>query len=62
MIRDKVLMIHYCKRPYVMLAYEMFGIIKDFLDKIITNTWMGDYSKLVLLGGIIINCEGNDTD
>ena len=40
------------------LAYVMFTILKDYVEKIISHGWMGPNSKLALIGGIMINCDG----
>ena len=44
------------------LAYEMYSIMKDYIEKIINNDWMGPNSKLAIIGGIMLNCDGDGTD
>lgn len=44
----------------VKLAYEMYIIIKNFFKEILHDKWMGPNSKLAILGGIMINCDGED--
>ena len=46
----------------VRLVYEMYLIIQNFLENILTYSWMGSNSKLALIGGIMINCEGENSD
>ena len=40
------------------LAYQMFEIARDFMDKIVHLKFGSAYSNLVLLGGIQINMPG----
>ena len=40
------------------LAYQMFEIARDFMDKIVHLKFDSTYSNLVLLGGIQINMPG----
>ena len=42
------------------LAYEMYLLVKSFVKEILNNKWMGPNSKLGILGGIMINCDGED--
>lgn len=44
------------------LAYQMYEISKKFIDDIVHLNWQGPNSKLAILGGIMINCEGDKTD
>ena len=45
------------------LAYKMFEIIEDYLEKIIDMDWCHcNHSKLAILGGIMLNCEESGTD
>ena len=44
------------------LAYKMYEILDKYLNDIITDNWMGPNSKLAVIGGIMINCEGPKTD
>jgi len=48
--------------PMTKLPYELYRISLNSLDQIISYDWMGDNSKIALLGGIIINCEGDGND
>ena len=40
------------------LAYKMYDVIEDYLEKILDLKFAGPNSKLALLGGIMINCDG----
>lgn len=44
------------------LAFETYGIAERFLEQIIGLEWMGENSKFVLLGGIMINVDGLASD
>ena len=44
------------------LAYQMYELQRQFLEDIINLDWMGTNSKLALIGGIMINCDGEKTD
>lgn len=44
------------------LVYKMKDIIQEFLTQIIDYKWQGENSKLALIGGIMLNCEGDGTD
>ena len=44
------------------LAYKMYDIAMDFLERIIHLNWMGNGSKLVIVGGIMINCDEEGSD
>lgn len=44
------------------LVFKMYEILYQFLDEILHLNWQGPNSKLVLLGGIMINCDGDGTD
>jgi hypothetical protein len=44
------------------LAYEMFEIVHEFLENILHYDWQGKNSKIALIGGIMINCDDDDTD
>ena len=50
------------KNEIVALSYKMKDIIQEYLDNIIDLKWQGPNSKLALIGGIMINCEGDGTD
>ena len=45
-----------------MLATKTYEIAKQFLLDIINDSWMGPNSKLVILGGIMINVDGKGQD
>jgi len=45
-----------------MLASKTFEIAKKFLEDIVETSWMGENSKLVILGGIMINVDGPGQD
>jgi len=40
----------------------MKDIIEAYLAEIVDLKWQGSNSKLALIGGIMINCEGDGTD
>ena len=40
----------------------MYEIIEKFLNDIINDNWMSLKSKLCIIGGIMINCEGLGND
>jgi hypothetical protein len=40
----------------------MYDIILQYIEDIIHLNWQTENSKLALIGGIMINCEGNKTD
>jgi hypothetical protein len=40
----------------------MYDIILKYIEDIINLNWQTENSKLALIGGIMINCEGNKTD
>jgi hypothetical protein len=44
------------------LCYKMYDIIYNFLNQIIDLNWQTENSKLAIIGGIMINCEGEKTD
>jgi len=44
------------------LAYKMYDIIESYLEEIINLGFCGPNSKLALIGGIMINCDGNKSD
>jgi hypothetical protein len=44
------------------IVYKMYELIKEYLEDIFNYNWMGEDSKLALLGGIMINCDGEGTD
>jgi len=46
----------------VALVYKMFKIQEEFLESILSDKWMSDKSTLALVGGIMINCDGEGTD
>ena len=44
------------------LAYKMYDIVEKYLEDIVNLNFCGPNSKLALIGGIMINCDGNRTD
>ena len=40
----------------------MVDIIREYFEKIIDYDWMYGQSKLAIIGGIMINCDGEGTD
>ena len=40
----------------------MYDIVKEYMEKVLSYNWMGPDSKLALIGGIMINCDGDGTD
>jgi len=54
--------INVSKDQMVKLAYEMYEVVKDFLEGIIHMNWQGPNSKLAIIGGLMINCDGDGTD
>jgi hypothetical protein len=40
----------------------MYNIISEFLEKIVNLDFAGKNSKLAIVGGIMLNCEGIGTD
>ena len=44
------------------LVLTMFDILRQFLDDVVNMNFGGPNSQLVLLGGIMINCDGEGTD
>lgn len=46
----------------VALVYTMYNIISEFLEKIVNLDFAGKNSKLAIVGGIMLNCEGIGTD
>jgi len=50
------------KDENVTLAYTMYDISGRFIDEIANMNFGGPSSKLAVIGGIMINCEGKGTD
>ena len=46
----------------VTLVYKMYEMIEAFLEEILHLDWQGPNSKLAIIGGIMLNCEGDGTD
>ena len=46
----------------VVLAYKMYDIIEKYIEDISDLKFCGPNSKLALIGGIMINCDGKKTD
>ena len=40
------------------MARETYGIVEEYGEAIVDKNWMGEDSKLIFLGGIMINTEG----
>ena len=62
LLRDHIDEISKNKDIQVGIVYKMYEIIKDYLEDILNYKWMGPDSKLALIGGIMINCDGEGTD
>ena len=54
--------IRHAEDEQVALAYKMYNIIEKYLEDIIHYKWMSPKSKLAIIGGVIINCDGPGTD
>ena len=50
------------KNEMAALAYHMYEIQFQFLESILNTNWMFPKSKLALIGGIQINCDGEEND
>ena len=46
----------------VSLVYKVFQLIQEFLEGIYNTNWMTSKSKLAIIGGIVINMEGEGSD
>lgn len=46
----------------VALVYQMYEVLSQFLENILHTDWMTDKGSLALVGGIMINCDGEGTD
>lgn len=46
----------------VTLIYKMYEIINKFLGDVTHMNFGGPNSKLAIIGGIMINCDGDGTD
>ena len=44
------------------LAKSMYTISYNFLKEIMNFEWMTEKNQIAILGGIMINCEGEGTD
>lgn len=44
------------------LAFKMYDILYEFLTNVVHTNFGGPNSKLALIGGIMINCDGDRTD
>ena len=62
LLRDHIGTIQMAKDINAGIVYKMYYILKEYLEKILSYNWMGPDSKLVLVGGIMINCDGEGTD
>ena len=54
--------INVSKDPMAKLSYEMYEVVKEFLEGIIHLNWQGPNSKLAVIGGIMVNCDDDGTD
>mgnify|MGYP000868842178 CR=1 FL=1 len=54
--------IRHAEDEQVALVYKMYNIIETYLEEIINLKWMTNNSKLAIVGGIMINCDGDGTD
>jgi hypothetical protein len=45
-----------------LLAYETYTMVEEMLFDIVDRHWMSSESKLILLGGIMINMDGDAPD
>ena len=54
--------INVSKDPMAKLSYEMYEVVKQFLEGIIHLNWQGPNSKLAVIGGIMVNCDDDGTD
>ena len=61
-MREHVVEISLAKELQAAIVYKVYDIIKEYLEKILSYNWMGPDSKLALVGGIMINCDGDGTD
>ena len=62
LVADRVDLIKGTKNEMASLAYQMFEIVDEFLSGIVDMKWAGPNGKLAILGGIMINCDGDRTD
>ena len=46
----------------VALVYKMYEILEHFLESILHMNWMSGNGKLAIIGGIMVNCDGEGTD
>ena len=46
----------------VALVFKMFDIIYDYMNDIVNTSFGGNNSKLAILGGIMLNCDGDGND
>ena len=63
LLKPHVTAIGKAENENVALAYKMYDIAKEFIEDIVDLEWQkNDKMKLAILGGIMINTEGNKTD
>jgi hypothetical protein len=62
LLRDHVNEISRAQEPQAAIVYKMYEIATEYLENILHYNWMGSDSKLALIGGIMINCDGEGTD
>ena len=58
----KLPMISEAKNEMADLAYHMYTIQLEFIEQILNSNWMDSGSKLALIGGLQINCDGERND
>ena len=62
LLADRVQNIKGTRNEMATLAYQMYEIIEQFMENVIDMKWAGPNSKLAIIGGIMINCDGQNTD
>ena len=61
-MREHVIEVSLAKDLQAGIVYKMYDLVKEMIEQILHYNWMGTDSKLALLGGIMINCDGDGTD
>ena len=59
---DKLLLTTDDNKRMAELAYETYVMVEEMIFQIVDRKWMSKDSKLVLLGGIMINIDGDAAD
>ena len=62
LILPKISEIEGTENEMTTLAFKMYDIIVEYLEEILHLKWQGPNSQLALIGGIMINCDGDGTD